>query len=50
LRDASFDHLVGAQLVPLAPGRFSMTNCWPSRSESHWPTRANSWARLLGLT
>src|SRR5262245_15784927 len=20
-----------------APGRFSITNCWPRRSESHWP-------------
>ena len=25
-------------LLP-APGRFSTTNCWPSRSESHWPTK-----------
>src|SRR5215510_4008488 len=23
----------------LAPGRFSITNCWPSRSDSHWPIR-----------
>jgi len=23
-------------LVP-APGRFSMTKGWPSRSDSHWP-------------
>ena len=27
-----------AILVP-APGRFSTMNCWPSRSESHWPIR-----------
>ena len=24
-----------AATLPPAPGRFSMTNCWPSRSESH---------------
>src|SRR5262245_46736317 len=27
-----------AMLVP-APGRFSMMNCWPRRSVSHWPIR-----------
>jgi hypothetical protein len=27
-----------AILVP-APGRFSITNCWASRSDSHWPIR-----------
>ena len=26
-------------IVPAAPGRFSMTNGWPSRSDSHWPIR-----------
>jgi site-specific recombinase XerD len=26
----------GRKVLP-APGRFSMMNCWPSRSESHWP-------------
>jgi len=25
-------------LLP-APGLFSMTNCWPRRSDSHWPIR-----------
>jgi len=24
-------------LIVDAPGRFSITNCWPSRSECHWP-------------
>ena len=23
----------------LAPGRLSMTNCWPSLVDSHWPSR-----------
>jgi hypothetical protein len=27
-----------AMLLP-APGLFSITNCWPSRSESRWPIR-----------
>src|SRR5262245_51878808 len=26
-------------ILPLAPGRLSMMNCWPSRSDSHWPMR-----------
>src|SRR6516162_7885705 len=26
-------------ILLLAPGRFSMTNDWPSRSDSHWPIR-----------
>src|SRR5262249_21709423 len=29
---------LGATLLA-APGRFSMTNCWPSRSDSHCPIR-----------
>src|SRR5213592_1808426 len=28
-----------AAILVAAPGRFSMTNGWPSRSESHWPIR-----------
>src|SRR5882672_4106699 len=28
-----------AAILVLAPGRFSMMNGWPSRSESHWPMR-----------
>jgi hypothetical protein len=28
-------------MLPPAPGLFSMMNCWPNRSDSHWPkTRA----------
>jgi Arc/MetJ-type ribon-helix-helix transcriptional regulator len=26
-------------ILPLAPGRLSMMNCWPSRSDSQWPMR-----------
>jgi hypothetical protein len=33
---AAFTTASVAILVP-APGRFSTTNCWPSRSESHCP-------------
>src|SRR5262245_26653785 len=33
---------VADEIVPIllaAPGRFSMTNCWPSRSDSHCPIK-----------
>src|SRR5262245_14297718 len=26
-------------ILPPAPGRFSTTNCWPTRSDNHWPIR-----------
>src|SRR5262245_56160362 len=26
-------------MMLFAPGRLSITNCWPSRSDSHWPIR-----------
>src|SRR5262249_220976 len=26
-------------MLPPAPGLFSMMNCWPNRSDNHWPTR-----------
>jgi len=26
-------------MLPPPPGLLSMMNCWPSRSDSHWPIR-----------
>ena len=31
--------LLRSLTLVLAPGRFSMMNCWPSRSDSRWPIR-----------
>jgi hypothetical protein len=26
-------------IFPPAPGRFSITNCWPTRSDNYWPIK-----------
>ena len=36
---AVLTYAASVPVVVPAPGRFSMTNCWPSRSDSHWPIR-----------